>query len=55
MKILKTGGKESFTEMPLAVDWVLTKKCNYRCSYCFHYGKGKRFPPPVTIFNIRAT
>ena len=45
MKILKAGGRESFTNMPLALDWILTKRCNYRCSYCFHYGKGKTTPP----------
>ena len=45
MKIFRTGAYESFYDMPLKVNWSLTKRCNYRCSYCFHYGKGKNTPP----------
>lgn len=50
MKILRTGGRECFTDLPLEVNWSLTMKCNYRCSYCFHYGKGKN-PPPQLPFS----
>lgn len=53
MKILKTGGIKSFDEMPIEINWSLTKRCNYRCSYCFHYGKNKVPPPPETIFYTR--
>lgn len=51
MKILRTGGRECFADLPLEVNWVLTNKCNYRCSYCFDYGKGKNPPPSVTILH----
>lgn len=50
MKILKTGGIKSFDEMPIEINWSLTKRCNYRCSYCFHYGKNKVPPPPRNNF-----
>lgn len=44
MKIIRTGAYENFYDMPLSVNWILTTKCNYRCSYCFEYGKGKPAP-----------
>ena len=50
MKILRTGAKECFDDLPIAVNWMMTKKCNYRCSYCFMYGKGKN-PPPQLPFS----
>jgi len=50
MKIIKTGGRESFVDLPLKVDWILTYSCNYRCSYCFHYGEGKN-PPKQLPFS----
>ena len=50
MKVIKTGGRESFIDLPIEVNWMLTSKCNYRCSYCFHYGKGKT-PPPQLPFS----
>lgn len=46
MKILRTGARECFTDLPLHVNWLLTNNCNYRCSYCFIYGKGKKPPIP---------
>ena len=52
MKILKQGARECFEDLPLEVNWGLTEKCNYRCSYCFIYGKGKP-TPPHTISHIR--
>ena len=54
MKILRCGAYESFYDMPLAIDWMLTKRCNYRCSYCFHYGYGKT-PPPLAVLYFRPT
>ena len=50
MKIVRCGAYESFYDMPLAIDWMLTKRCNYRCSYCFHYGYGQN-PPPQLPFS----
>ena len=50
MKILRAGARECFNELPLVVDWAPTMKCNYRCSYCFDYGKGKN-PPPQLPFS----
>lgn len=47
MKIIRTGGRESFSDLPLKVNWDLTRVCNYRCSYCFIYGEGKNPPPPL--------
>lgn len=49
MKILRTGGRECFADLPLEVNWALTMRCNYRCSYCFDYGKGKN--PPQLPFS----
>ena len=49
MKILRTGAYETFHDLPLEVNWDLTKKCNYRCSYCFNYGTGN--PPPSVPFS----
>ncbi|MBD5647812.1 MAG: radical SAM protein [Desulfovibrio sp.] len=33
--ITRTGVLETFTGMPLEVNWGITKMCNYKCSYCF--------------------
>lgn len=52
MKILKTGAKECFEDLPLLVNWSLTTNCNYRCSYCFIYGKGKNPPPPTPFSTL---
>lgn len=52
MKIFKTGAYESLYDMPLTVDWILTTKCNYRCSYCFFYGKGKTTPPQLPFSTL---
>lgn len=40
-----------FKSLPLVIDWLLTMRCNYRCSYCFHYGKHKATPPPQRPFS----
>lgn len=48
MKILRTGAKECFEDLPLAINWVLTMQCNYRCSYCFVYSKRT---PPIRAFS----
>ena len=53
MKIIKVGGRECFTDLPIDVHFILTLQCNYRCSYCFQYGKGKN-TPPITVFYINA-
>lgn len=50
MKILRTGAEECFEDLPLEVNWDLTKNCNYHCSYCFNYGKGKT-PLPLLPFS----
>lgn len=44
MKILSTGAQTCFEDLPLEVNWSITLNCNYRCSYCFDYGK-KHTPP----------
>lgn len=51
MKILRTGERECFTDLPIEINWDLTKLCNYRCSYCFNYGKGKT-PPPLPFSTL---
>lgn len=33
--ITRAGAPESFSGMPLEVNWGITKMCNYKCSYCF--------------------
>lgn len=50
MKILRTGAYENFYDFPLLVNWILTKQCNYRCSYCFDYGKG--IPPLIPLATL---
>ena len=50
MKIFRAGAYEAFYDMPLDINWDLTVQCNYRCSYCFIYGKGKN-PPPQLPFS----
>lgn len=50
MKIIKTGATECFDDLPIEINWAPTSKCNYRCSYCFIYGKGKT-PPPQLPFS----
>ena len=52
MKIFRTGAYESFYDLPIKVDWILTRRCNYRCSYCFIYGKGKLAPPPMPFATL---
>lgn len=33
--ITRAGAPETFSGMPLEVNWAITKMCNYTCSYCF--------------------
>lgn len=33
--ITRAGTPETFSGMPLEVNWAITKMCNYSCSYCF--------------------
>ena len=47
MKIFRSGAYETLYDLPLTIDWLLTLRCNYRCSYCFHYGKGR--PPQLSF------
>lgn len=48
MKILKTGGIKCFEDLPIQINWNLTQRCNYHCSYCFYYGKST---PPQLPFS----
>lgn len=50
MKIFSSGAYETLYDLPLHVSYILTFKCNYRCSYCFGYGKGK-IPPAQLPFS----
>lgn len=52
MRIIREGAKECFEDLPLEVNWAPTQNCNYRCSYCFIYGKGKRTPPPLPFSTL---
>ena len=52
MKVLRAGAYEAFYDMPLQIDWCLTKRCNYHCSYCWYYGKGKNTPPIVPFSSL---
>lgn len=52
MKILKQGAKECLKDLPFQVNWIITNDCNYRCTYCFHYGKGKTPPPHVPFATL---
>lgn len=38
-KIYRQGAFETFYDMPLRINWILTEMCNYRCSYCFFKNK----------------
>lgn len=53
MKIFRTGAYENFYDMPLKVIWHITGRCNYRCTYCFHYGRGGS--ASAAVFYIGAT
>ncbi|MBD5557035.1 MAG: radical SAM protein [Desulfovibrio sp.] len=37
--ITRAGAPETFSGMPLEVNWAITKMCNYTCSYCFGQDK----------------
>ena len=52
MKIIRAGAYEAFYDMPLQIDWLLTKRCNYRCSYCFYYGQGIPTPPQLPFSTL---
>ena len=52
MKILRTGGRKCFEDLPIQVNWRLTANCNYRYSYCFHYGTGKKHPPQLPFSTL---
>lgn len=53
MKIFRAGSHEALYDMPIEINWDLTRRCNYRCSYCFIYGRGKT-PPPQLPFSTLA-
>lgn len=53
MKIFRTGAYETLYDLPIRIDWGLTRRCNYRCSYCFNYGKDKK-PPLIEPFSTLA-
>ena len=38
MKIFRTGAYESLHDMPIEINWMMTHRCNYRCTYCYFYG-----------------
>ncbi len=45
-KILKVGAVENFNGKDvLNINWVLTRKCNYTCSYCTVYNNKDKFKP----------
>ncbi len=46
VEIVRAGSKELFNSEVLNINWVLTRKCNYTCSYCTVYdNKNGLFPP----------
>lgn len=51
MKIFRSGAYESFYDMPLTVQWNITMKCNYRCSYCFVRDGAQNRPPSKKPFS----
>jgi len=32
--VLKVGNEELFSSVTMTINWVVTRKCNYTCSYC---------------------
>ncbi|MGD8777575.1 MAG: glycosyltransferase [Ignavibacteria bacterium] len=45
-KYVRVGSKNKFTDSDnLEVNWVLTRKCNYQCSYCTVYNNKGSFIP----------
>lgn len=44
--ILRVGDREFIDSNGFTVDWILTRKCNYKCSYCtVHNNKTGNFVP----------
>ena len=39
-ELLREGAPEAFQDLPLHVQWEITKYCNFRCSYCFQGAGG---------------
>ncbi len=54
MKIFRSGAYESFYDMPLTVQWYITMKCNYNCSYCVNRKIFRNDLPFSTVAQLKA-
>lgn len=46
-KIVRCGSKDFLAADIVNVDWIVTRRCNYTCSYCTAHDNAKGFFPPL--------
>jgi glycosyltransferase involved in cell wall biosynthesis/MoaA/NifB/PqqE/SkfB family radical SAM enzyme len=46
-KIARCGGNVHLLNDLMRIDWILTRRCNYKCSYCTVYDNVNGFFPPL--------
>ncbi|EFI32834.1 glycosyl transferase family 2 [Desulfonatronospira thiodismutans ASO3-1] len=51
LKLLMAGNQEVIENDQMTVDWILTRRCNYSCSYCTVYNNKTGFFVPIENLN----